>query len=613
LRCRFGPGLRCGRVPWRVASRPYGHQCFRVGRNEEIDLLVRRWEHAKRGEGRVVLLSGEPGLGKSRLVAALHERLRHDPHIRLRYFCSPHSIDSALHPTILQLERAADFGRDDSAPTRLNKLKALLASGSASTDDIPLFAELLSVPTEAGYAAIDLSPQRKKQKTFDALLRQLGALTHAQPIFMVYEDVHWLDPTSRELLDLIVARVATLPALLIITYRPDFQATWVGQPHVTSLVLNRLGRREGASLVEGIAGNSALPQEMISEIIDRTDGVPLFVEEMTKAVLEAGANISTVSKVSLAVPATLHASLMARLDRLGPSVKEVAQIASMIGREFSYQLLFIVAGRSDGVLVNALDQLTDAGLMFGRGRPPEATYLFKHALVQDAAYGTLLRVRRQKLHADLARTIEEHFPDRAETQPELIAHHLTEAGQTEPAIRAWLRAERKSFFRSGMIEAVAQLRKGLELTGGLPEGRDRCRLELELQLALGGALFGGKGGFASETGLAYNRARQLCERLGDPTALMAVLGGQSPYHYMRCEYLPAREAAENLLTMAETNNNLSGVVNGHRNIGICSWAIGELLDAKHHFEQVISIYNPARRSHHYQAARSSHGHMLCVC
>ena len=326
---------------------------------------------------------------------------------------------------------------------------------------------------------------------------------------MVYEDVHWLDPTSRELLDLIVARVATLPVLLIITYRPDFQATWVGQPHVTSLVLNRLGRREGASVVEGIAGNSALPQEMISEIIDRTDGVPLFVEEMTKAVLEAGANVSTVSKVSLAVPATLHASLMARLDHLGPSVKEVAQIASMIGREFSYQLLFMVAGRSDRVLVNALDQLTDAGLMFGRGRPPEATYLFKHALVQDAAYGTLLRARRQKLHADLARAIEEHFPDRAETQPELIAHHLTEAGQTEPAIRAWLRAGRKSFSRSGMIEAVAQLRKGLELTGGLPEGRDRWRLELELQLALGGALFGGKGGFFWLSHLAKSMRRSV--------------------------------------------------------------------------------------------------------
>jgi class 3 adenylate cyclase/predicted ATPase len=563
-----------------------------VGREEELDLLLRRWSKAQTGEGQVVLLSGEAGLGKSRLVATLHERLRQDPHTHLRYFCSPHSIDSALHPTILQLERAANFERDDPASARLKKLEALLASDAASTNDIPLVAELLSIPTDAGYTAINVPPLRKKQMIFEALLGRLAALSHAQQIFIMYEDVHWLDPTSRELLDLTVNRVARLPILLLITYRPEFQPAWVGQPHVTSLVLNRLGRREGASMVKSLAGNFALPQETVSEIIDRTDGIPLFLEEMTKAVIEAGTNVSTVARTALAVPATLHASLMARLDRLGTSVKEVAQIASTIGREFSYELLSVVADRSDDILVNALDQLIEAGLVFGRGNPPAATYLFKHALVQDCAYGTLLRARRQKLHADVARAIESHLPNRAEIQPELIAHHLTEGKRTEPAIRAWLKAGRKSFARSGMIEAVTQLRKGLDLTDNLPECHDRWRLELELQLALGGALFGGKGGFAPETGRAYSRARELCGRLGDTTALMSVLGGQSPYHYMRCEYRPAREAAENLLTMAETHNNPSGVVNGHRNAGICSWGVGEHVSAKRHFEQVLSIYDP---------------------
>jgi predicted ATPase len=270
----------------------------------------------------------------------------------------------------------------------------------------------------------------------------------------------------------------------------------------------------------------------------------------------------------------------------------VAQIGAAIGREFSHALLAAVVRKPEAELGTALDRLVQSGLLFRQGLRPHATYLFKHALVQDAAYGTLLRASRRKLHGRIADTLQKEFSDLAEAQPELIAHHLTEGGQTESAIHAWLRAGRKSFVRSGMIEAVTQFRKGLGLIDGLPEGQDRWRLELEFQLALGGALFGGKGGFASETGRAYDRARELCERLGDTTALMSVLGGQPPYHYMRCEYLPAREAAENLLTMAERQNNLSGVVNGHRNVAICAWAVGEHLSAKRHFEQVLSIYDP---------------------
>jgi predicted ATPase len=568
-------------------------------------LLLRRWFRAKTGEGQVVLLSGEAGIGKSRLTAALQERLAAEPHARLRYFCSPQRTDSAFHPIIGQIERAAGLAYDDKPQARLDKLDAVLARTSTSPEDAALFAEMLSLPNDGRYSALELAAEQRRQRTLEALMSQLAGLAGRQPVLLIFEDLHWIDPTSLEVLGRTVDRIKTLPALLIVTFRPEFNAPLVGQPHVVSLTLNRLGEREAAAIIAGLVGNQALPADVMAEIVERTDGIPLFVEEMTKAVLEAeseGAARRTVAAVpssALAVPASLHASLMARLDRLGPA-KEVAQIGSAIGREFSHALLAAVAPKSDAELGSALDRLVQAGLLFRQGVPPQASYLFKHALVQDAAYGTLLREPRRALHARIAETLESRFSEIAESQPEILAHHCTEAGQIEKAAGLWGKAGQQSLARSALVEAAAQLTRALEQIATLPGTAALRREQIRLQVALITPLMHVKGYAATETKAAAAQARSLIEQaeeLGeppeDPLLLFSVLNAFWSANHVAFNGDASRDLAVQFLALAEKQRATLPLMVGHCMMGISLLCTGDIAEGRRHFDQAIVLYDPA--------------------
>ena len=576
-----------------------------VGRHEEFEVLRRRWARAKDGEGQVVTLSGEPGIGKSRLTAALLEHLAAEPHTRLRYFCSPQHTDSALHPIIGQMERAAGLARDDTLQAKLDKLDELLRKSSTSAQHAALFAEMLSLANVGRYPALELTPEQRRQRTLDALIAQLEALTRQNPVLMIFEDAHWIDPTSLEVFGRTVARIRTLRVLLIVTFRPEFEPPWIGQPHVTVLTINRLTQREIGAMIDRIVGNKLLPASIRQDIIERTDGIPLFVEEMTKAVLEADSEavaehvVAAVPSPALAVPASLHASLMARLDRLGPA-KELAQIGAAIGREFSHVLLAAVAGKPEAELTLALDRLAQSGLLLRQGVPPHASYLFKHALVQDTAYGTLLREPRRALHARIADVLGSQFTDIAESQPELLARHYAEACLVEKAAAFWGKAGQRSLARSALVEATEQLRRALDLIATLPGTPAWRREEIKLQVALITPLLHVSGYAAPETRAAVERARLLIEQaeaLGeppeDPLLLFSVLYGFWVANLVSFNGDVMRELAVQFLVLADKQSATAPRMVGNRLMGLSLLHIGDIANARTHLDRAFALYDAA--------------------
>jgi predicted ATPase/class 3 adenylate cyclase len=567
-----------------------------IGRDEEIELLLRRWQDAARGEGCVVLLTGEPGIGKSHIALALQERLQ-EQHITLRQFCSAHHTNSALYPFIRQLERAARFERSDSPAEKFAKLEALLVRSKADADTVvPPLANLLSLPPNDRYRVPDLSPQKRKEMTLAALLAQLNGLAAQQPVLIIFEDVHWADPTSLELLTVTLERVPRLRVLMLITARPEFTPPWPGHAHVTTVSLTRLNRRNGAALIERVTAGKTLPDEVMDQILARTDGVPLFVEELTKTVLETGLlqerddhYVLNRPLPSMAIPTTLHASLMARLDRLAP-VREVAQIGAVVGREFSHELLSTVAGLPRERLEEALAELVRSELIFRRGEIPQAIYTFKHALVRDAAYSGLLKSRRAALHATIADAFEQRFPEIVVAQPETLAHHLTEAGLFEKAVGYWLHACKKAAMRSANLEAIAHSRRGIEASGHLPDGARKDRLELDFQFALGPCLIATQGPASNETMATFARARELCERLGDPPEQLQVMFWLTTASVMRGELPLAQETIAALLHLAEARGDRPALLNAMRGQAMIRLFMGHFTGAREVIERAVEAF-----------------------
>ena len=566
------------------------------GREEEVELLVRRWRHASEGDGRVALLTGEPGIGKSHITLALEEHLGSEPHGTVRYFCSPHHTNSALFPFIVQLERAAGFERSDSPAEKLSKLQVLVSQSAADAEHLAALANLFGLPAGDADKLAELSPQKRKEKTFAALLAMVEGLAARQPLYMIFEDAHWTDPTSLELLVAVVEHVPQRQVLLLITSRPEFAPPWPSYPHMTTIPLTRLGRRDGEALIARVTGGRRLPKEVTDEILARTEGVHMFIEELTKTVLESEMLRQRDDRYelnqplpALAIPTTLHASLMARLDRLSP-VREVAQIGAVVGREFHYELLNAVVALPAERLEEALGQLERSELIFRRGEIPDAIYSFKHSLIRDAAYAGLLKSRRGYLHGAIANAMEQQFPELVQLQPEILAHHLTEAGLIEKATAYWLQAGKNAAARSANLEAIAQLERGIEVTGRLPAGEHRDKAELDFQLALGPCLIATQGPAADKTVSTFVRSRELCERLGQPPEYLHVLFWLATVSVVRGELPKALEAIGGLTSAAEARSNRPALINGFRGKGMILMFMGRIVEARESLDRAAEIF-----------------------
>jgi predicted ATPase len=560
-----------------------------VGREAEVTLLCERWAQVQDGLGQAVVLSGEAGIGKSRLVMALKEHVAGAPHTRLECRCSPYYQGSALYPIVELSQRVLQFGRDEAPAAKFQKIKAGLERYDlAQPDTVALWTALLSVPHVDCYPPLNLTPQRQKQKTLAAIVALLLAQAAEQPVLFIVEDVHWVDPSTLEFLTLLIDQGPAVRILTLLTCRPEFHAPWDFRTHLIPLTLTRLPRPQVPQMIVRVTGDKALPPEVVEQIVAKTDGVPLFVEELTKMVLESGLLREGEERYELtgplpplAIPATLHDSLMARLDRLA-TVKDVAQLGATIGRTFTYELLQAVSPLDAAVLQQGLRQLVEAELVYQRGLPPQATYTFKHALIQDAAYQSLLRSTRQQYHQRIAQVLEAQFPEMAETQPELLAQHYTAADCTEQAVVYWQQAGQRALERSAYQEAIQHLTHGLTLLSTLPETPARAQQELNLQIALGPALMNTKGQAAPEVERAYARTRELCQQVGDTPQLFPVLWGLWSFHHTGGKLQTARELGEHLLSLSHRIQDSSLRLEAHRALGGTLVYLGEFAAAMEH-------------------------------
>ncbi len=569
-----------------------------VGREQEVGLLLERWAQVKNGHGQVVLLSGEAGIGKSRLVQVVIERVMGELHAQLDWRGSPYHQLSPLYPVIAGLPRQLGWQQEDSSQEKLRKLEDVLSRYRFSLPDVvPLFATLLALPLPEHYPPLALTPQRQKQKTLEALLAWLLRETEQQPVLLIMEDLHWFDPSTLEFLSLLVDQAATMRLFTLLTCRPMFRPPWPMHAHLTHLMLSRLPRQQAARMIERVVGGKVLPAEVRQQLLIKTDGIPLFVEELTKMVLESGILREvngryelTAPLPSLAIPATLHDSLMARLDRLA-TAKTVAQLGATIGRRFAYELLQAVLPLDESTLHQALGQLVQAELLYQRGLPPQATYTFKHALIQEAAYQSLLKSTRQDYHRLIAQVLDERFPDTVATQPELLAHHYTEAGQPAQAVPYWLRAGQRATARSANVEAVSHLTKGLEVLRGLPDTPERIQHELALHLALGQPLLMIKGQDSPELAQVYSRAQELCQRVGDSRQRFSALMGLCSFYNAQGRLQTSRELAEESLALAQGVHDPGLLLEAHITLGSILFNLGEFTAARRHLEEGLVLHS----------------------
>ncbi len=565
-----------------------------IGRDGELQILQDRWQMAKAGSGQIVLISGEPGIGKSRLIEGLSDLVAPEDHIRVHYQCSPYHGNTALYPTIRQFERGAGFTPDDDGEAKLDKLEILLRhAGRDFLAHAPLFAHLLSLPYEKRYGAFEQSPQQIKERLLDVLIAHLQRLSERRPVLFLFEDAHWVDPTSQELLEVAASQLDRTRVLLIVTYRPEWEVSVRPHEHVNFMQLSRLNKTEGAEIVRNIAGNY-VPDDVIERIVSRTDGVPLFIEELTKSLVEGGLDIADAD-----IPATLQASLLARIDRLGAEAKEVVQIGAVIGREFSLKLLAPVSGMPDTVIEEAMLKLAKSELIFPTGRSADVNYTFKHALIQDAAYQSLLKSTRQDFHRLVAELMENRFPETIETQPELLARHYGEAGMIEKSISYWYRAGQQAVERSADLEAVAHLSKGRALLIEQPESKERDALELDICLTLGPVLMSTKGLASPEAEVVYLRAMELCPSIGEPALSFQAAWGVWLVYHQRGEIDLAKTAAAEVLSLAEMQSeNVDHMLQAHHAAWTTQIFVGNIATCQQHVAAGIELYDIEKHRHH---------------